>query len=155
MISIARTLKDNERLFAQELAFFSAWLNVSRALQPFSNLYIKRIEILFDKTSIIALGAQEVSKSYTQSEAYECLPVIKTNIAHFNRFRCRLEEVEFLGNMGLKSKSNLALESLFDLESSIRMKSFSGLPRKGTDPEILDCLAAMSKEAIESTLNRQ
>jgi hypothetical protein len=155
MISIARTLKDNKRLFAQELAFFSAWLNVSRALRPFSNLYIKRIEILFDKTSIIALGALEVSKSYTQREAYESLPVIKTTIAHFIRFRSRLEEVEFLGNMGLKSKSNLVLDALFDLESSIRMKSFSGLCRKGTDTEILDCLAAMSKNAIESRLNRQ
>jgi hypothetical protein len=155
MISIARTLKDNKRLFAQELAFFSAWLNVSRALPPFRNLHIKRIEILFDKIYIIALGAHEVSRSYTQREAYECLPVIKTNIARFIRLRSRLEEVEFFGNMGLKSKSNLVLDALFDLESSIRMKSFSGSCRKGTDPEILDCLAAMSKNAIESRLNRQ
>ncbi len=155
MISIARTLKDNKRHFAQELAFFSAWLNVSRTLRPFSNLYIKRIEILFDKTSIIALGAHEVSKSYTQSEAHECLTVIKTTIAYFNRFRSRLENVEFLMSSELKIKSNLVLDSLYDLDLQIRMKSFAGLPRKGTDPEILDCLANMSKIAIESRLNCQ
>ena len=155
MISIKQALKDQKIRLAQELAFFSVWLILSRNLRPFRNLYIKRIKILFDKTIIITLGAHEVSNSYAQREAYACLTVIKTTITYFNRFRSRLEIVEFLMSSELKIKSNLVLNALYDLELQIRMKSFAGLPRKGTDPEILDCLAAMSKDAIESTLNRQ
>jgi hypothetical protein len=153
MISIAPALKDQKRLFEHELAFFSAWLFVSRALRPFRNIYLKRIEILFDKTCIIALGAHEASKSYSQREALEHLSVVKTTIVQFNHFRSRLEEVEFIGSKELKSKSNLVLDALYDLELLIRMKSFSGEPRNGTDPKILDCLAFMSKEAIQSVLS--
>jgi hypothetical protein len=152
MISISHILRYQKSLFAKELAFFSAWLIVSKTLQPIRNLFIRRIEVLFDKAYIIALGAHEVSKSYTQIEAYEHLSVVKSTIVQFNRFRSRLEEVEFVGSKELKSKSNLVLDALYDLDLQIRMKSFSGLPRNGTDPKIIDCLVLMSKEAMQSVL---
>ncbi len=88
-------------------------------------------------------------------EASGCLSATKGTIACFNRFRRMLEEVEFLGCKELDSKSNLVLDSLYDLHMQISMKSFSGQPRRSTDPRIIDCLATMSKEVIESRLNRQ
>jgi hypothetical protein len=100
MISVSPTLKDQKRLFEHELILLSVWLILSRIfLQPFRNAYLRRIEILFDKTCIIALGFQEASRNYTQREAFEHLTVIKTTIVKFNSFRNRLEEVEFLGVM--------------------------------------------------------
>lgn len=152
MISVAPVLKEQKSLFEQELAFFAAWLFISTALRPFKSIYVNRIEILFTNTCIIALGANEASKSYTQREAFEHLSVVKTTIALFNRFRSRLEDVEFFGSRELKSKSNLLLDALYDLDLQIRMKAFSGLPRHRTDPKIIDCLVLMSKEAMESVL---
>jgi hypothetical protein len=155
VISIKHALKDQKIRLARELALFSTWLFLSRFLRPFRNLCIKRIRILYDKTYIIALDSHEVSKNYTQMEAYECLPVIKATIAHFNRLRSRLEKVDYLGSKELELRSNLLLDALYDLDIPIRSKAFLGLQKKSTDPRIISCLAEMSKNAIESRLNRQ
>ncbi|MBI3219917.1 MAG: hypothetical protein HYZ44_10420 [Bacteroidetes bacterium] len=153
MISIEQTLKAQRRLFAKESTFFLVWLIVIRVFSLGRITYSKRLENLFDNTFIIASGAQLVSKSCAQGEASKYLPVIKATIAHFIRLRSRLEEVEFLGSKELELKSTLVLDVLYDLEIPIRSNAFSGQRKKSTDPKILDCLAAMSKSAIESRLN--
>jgi hypothetical protein len=155
MVSIVYVFHDQKRHLQQELAIFSAMTAFGRFSKELRILHVKRIEDLFVRTYLITVGALDVSKNYSQKLASACFSSIKETIAYFVRFRRRLEEVEFLGSKELDSKSNLVLDSLYDLQIQIRMKTFSGQPRKSTDPRILDCLATMSKEAIESRLNRQ
>lgn len=138
MVSIAHGLNDQKKHVQQELALFSALTAFGRFSKQLRSLHVKRIEDLTVTTYIITLGAQEVSKNYSQVEASACLSAIKGTFASFNRFQRRLEEVKFLGSKELDSKSNLVLDSLYDLHTQISMKSFSGQPKRRTDRRILD-----------------
>jgi hypothetical protein len=153
MISFNKAFKSQKRLFDRELKFISVWIIFSRILPQIRNLYLKRIETILDETYVITVGSHKISEDYLQKDAFEHLPIVKTHIKNLNIFNKKLEDAEYPCSKAIESKFNLVLDAVYELDISIKMKSYAGLPKIGTDPEILHNLSSMSKEAIESVLS--
>lgn len=115
---------------------------------------LKKLTNILNNVHQLGLKKYQLISELDQMQARVELETIKRIISRFNNLYNKLHGAGFYKDHLLETKSKLVLNTLYDVESDIRIKAFSGHRSSPTDPQILDFLVTSSHDAIQEALLR-
>ncbi len=107
-----------------------------------------------DTLIITLLGLEAVIDNMDIENQKKCLTDIKKLKNYFIRLEVKLDKTNFLEDQELKIKWNQCLDSIFDLESNLRKKTYSNIQKENTDKGLILELNKKSKNAIGHALSK-
>ena len=152
-ISIAPSIATQYAFFEREIRFFSLRKIVIGFFKRMYKSYLHQLVNLLDEAYTDLQGALVVLKVYSQKEAQRDLPVVKRALKMLITYKGYLEKADYLHSEEVKTKINMVISTMYDVEIELKKKAFAGQSRVATQPDLIEAIASASKEAMTSVLS--
>ena len=152
-ISIVPSLEQQNSFFEWEIKLFPVKKLLVRFLENILTRYLNKLNGLLDQLYVELQGALVVVHAYTPDDAKRDLPHVRKSIRLLTTYNSFLEHTNYFDSKEVRTKFGLVISAFYDVEIQLKKTAFEGSQRTSTPTELVNELAARSREAIETALS--